>query len=390
MKWPTVALGDIFDVERGGSPRPIDDFITDGEGHNWVMISDATASGKVINSTKKKIRPEGLKKTRKVFPGDFILSNSMSFGRPYIMGIEGCIHDGWLLMRPRDGRVDQDYFYHLLGSPDVYDSFASRAAGATVKNLNSGIVREVKIPLPPLDEQRRIAGILDQADALRRLRARALEKLNTLGQAIFHEMFGDPFSVSRSNQLVALEDLVERITYGFTSPMSHHPEGIPIVTGKNVREGFIDYSTCKFANQVEFDQLTSKSKPEIGDLLITKDGTIGRYSVFSDDFPICINQSVALIKPDLSKVVPEYLSAYVGSAGVQARFQKMKKGNALPHLQITELAKFPIFSPTQQEQNQLKDRLLKVQEQRHILEIGIRYQESLFTSLQHRAFRGEL
>jgi type I restriction enzyme S subunit len=115
----------------------------------------------------------------------------MSFGKPYIMGIDGCIHDGWLLLRPLSAQVDQDYFYHLLGSEPVYAKFASRAAGATVKNLNSEIVREVTIPLPPLEEQRRIAGILDQADALRRLRTRALDRLNTLGQAIFHEMFGD-------------------------------------------------------------------------------------------------------------------------------------------------------------------------------------------------------
>jgi type I restriction enzyme S subunit len=131
VSWATAALGEIFEVARGGSPRPIEDYLTDDpDGLNWVLIGDATASEKTITETKKRIRKEGLSKTRAVKPGDFILSNSMSFGRPYIMGINGCIHDGWLLLRPRSDEIYPDYFYHLLGSSEVYQLFASRAAGA--------------------------------------------------------------------------------------------------------------------------------------------------------------------------------------------------------------------------------------------------------------------
>src|SRR5207253_5208354 len=100
--WRDAALGDIFEIARGGSPRPIDEFITDDpNGINWIMISDASEGSKYITATKKRIRAEGAQRSRQVKPGDFLLTNSMSFGKPYIMRTSGCIHDGWLVLSPR-------------------------------------------------------------------------------------------------------------------------------------------------------------------------------------------------------------------------------------------------------------------------------------------------
>lgn len=105
--WEQRKFSDLVLIERGGSPRPIDAFITDApNGLNWVKIGDAPEQGRYITKTAEKIRPEGLAKTREVHPGDLILSNSMSFGKPYIMGIDGCIHDGWLLIRDIQKRFD--------------------------------------------------------------------------------------------------------------------------------------------------------------------------------------------------------------------------------------------------------------------------------------------
>src|SRR5262245_14536722 len=114
--WNLVTLGDIFLIERGGSPRPIEDFITnESNGVNWIKIGDTKGAKKYITRTQEKIRPEGLKKTRMVYEGDFILSNSMSFGRPYIMKTSGCIHDGWLVIRKNEN-VDTDFLYYSLSS----------------------------------------------------------------------------------------------------------------------------------------------------------------------------------------------------------------------------------------------------------------------------------
>ena len=208
--WPVVTLGEVFDIARGGSPRPIDHFTTeDPNGINWIMIGDASEGSKYITKTRKRIRPEGAQRSREVKPGDFVLTNSMSFGKPYIMRTSGCIHDGWLVLSPRRDDVDADFFYHLLGSRAVYSEFERRASGATVKNLNIDLVSVVKIPLPPLPEQRRIADILDKADALRAKRRAALAQLDTLSQSIFIDMFGDPATNPKGWPQVTMTDLCE-------------------------------------------------------------------------------------------------------------------------------------------------------------------------------------
>jgi len=133
LKWPLVAIGDLCIVERGASPRPIQDFITNApDGVNWIKIGDAVPGAKYICSTRERVTPEGAAKSRRVKPGDFILSNSMSFGRPYVMRIEGCIHDGWLLLRDHSAKLDQDYLYLALGSKPVFSQFERAATGGVV------------------------------------------------------------------------------------------------------------------------------------------------------------------------------------------------------------------------------------------------------------------
>ncbi len=164
--WEERRLGDIFFIERGGSPRPIAKYLTkSADGINWIMIGDTKGVTKYITKTNKKITQDGVKRSRMVYEGDFILSNSMSFGRPYIMKTTGCIHDGWLLLRSKEKNVDSNYLFHLLGSPLVFSQFDSLAAGSTVRNLNIDLVKSVSIPLPPLSEQKRIVAVLDESFA---------------------------------------------------------------------------------------------------------------------------------------------------------------------------------------------------------------------------------
>lgn len=160
--WEWCVLGDVCHIERGGSPRPIKSYITNSlDGLNWIKISDTDKGGKYVNSTAEKIKPEGLSKTRKVYPGDFLLTNSMSFGRPYITNIEGCIHDGWLRIHPPK-KIDKNFLYLLLSSPYVYNLFKLSAAGAVVQNLNSEKVRELVFAVPPAIEQSKIALKVDE------------------------------------------------------------------------------------------------------------------------------------------------------------------------------------------------------------------------------------
>lgn len=160
-------MGELATIVRGASPRPIQAFLTDSDdGIPWIKIGDTDAGGKYITETTERVTLVGAEKSRRVYPGDFVLSNSMSFGRPYIVKIEGCIHDGWLAISDFDESFVADFLYHLLRSAPVQAEFARRAGAGTVQNLNADIVKSVVVPVLPLEEQRRIAGILDKFDAL--------------------------------------------------------------------------------------------------------------------------------------------------------------------------------------------------------------------------------
>ena len=165
--WEQRKFSDLVLIERGGSPRPIDAYITeDPAGLNWVKIGDAPSMGRYITSTSEKIKPEGLSKTRQVYPGDLVLSNSMSFGRPYIMAVEGCIHDGWLLIRDTQNQFDPVFLCHMLGTPQMLDQYRMFASGSTVNNLNKELVGNAMVPLPNRDEQVKIGKYLDELDSL--------------------------------------------------------------------------------------------------------------------------------------------------------------------------------------------------------------------------------
>lgn len=295
------------------------------------------------------------------------------------------------VIRADPSSLDRRYLLYFLRQDFIRDAGERRMTGsAGQRRVPRTFLEELAIPLPPLDEQRRIAAILDQADDLRHNRRKTLERLELLRENFFVDMFGHPLFPKNEYQGATFGDVTTRITYGFTSPMSHLNAGIPILTAKNIRNGYIDLENVHYADQNEYDALTSKSKPDIGDILVTKDGTIGRCAIVEERDPLCINQSVALVKPKTSHVHPVYLLGYMLSSPVQGVFKGMSKGNAMAHLQITELAKLPIPLPSLQLQRDFATRMaeidkLKAHHRAHLAKL-----DALFAALQYRAFRGEL
>lgn len=161
-------LGEIMTIQRGASPRPILKYITeDSNGVNWIKIGDTSVDSKYVVSCAEKITQEGAKKSRFLKAGSFILSNSMSFGRPYILKIDGCIHDGWISMTDFENVITPDFLYHVLMSSVIQYEMRQKASnGGAVSNLNSDIVKSIEIPIPSPTEQERIVKILDKFDIL--------------------------------------------------------------------------------------------------------------------------------------------------------------------------------------------------------------------------------
>jgi type I restriction enzyme S subunit len=382
-EWPRIALGDIFDIARGGSPRPIDDYITDAEdGVNWISIADASDSSKYIERTKRRIRPEGVSRSRSVVPGDFLLTNSMSFGRPYIMRTTGCIHDGWLVLGKKREGIDQDFFFRLLGSKSVYAAFARLAAGATVKNLNIDLVKGVEVPVPPLVAQRRIAAILDQADALRTQRRQALAELDKLAQAVFVEIFGDSNTNPKGWPLGSLKSLGKVLTGG---------------TPPSDQEGMFGGATPFLTP----GDLESNSMPK---RTVTEAGAQAAVTIRAGSTLVCcIGATIG--KTDIARVRSafnqqlngvEWGSSVDDIYGLFAlRALKpviISRGasTTLPILKKSAFEQLSISVPPKPIQHIFNTRIQAIESLKSTRRAALAESDALFASLQHRAFSGAL
>ena len=188
--WVHEKFSDCVLIERGGSPRPIDNYITESsEGLNWVKIGDAPSEGRYITHTAEKIKPSGLSKTRQVQSGDLILSNSMSFGKPYIMSINGCIHDGWLLIRNDKNLFDLKFLCNMLGTEQMLNKYRALAAGSTVNNLNKELVGNVLVSFPGKEEQKILGSYIEIFDKMLALYQRKHDKLVDIKKAMLDKMF---------------------------------------------------------------------------------------------------------------------------------------------------------------------------------------------------------
>jgi type I restriction enzyme S subunit len=193
IDYGVFSMGDLFQIARGGSPRPIKSFITsEPDGINWIKIGDATRSGKYIDSTREKIKPSGALRSRRVSSGDLLLSNSMSFGRPYILKTDGCIHDGWVVLTAKQ-EVDSEYAYYVLGSNYMKSQFSDLAQGSTVQNLNIDLISRARMPLPSIAEQKALVSIFQKAETFASdfdsLQSTSAASIAELRQIAFAEVF---------------------------------------------------------------------------------------------------------------------------------------------------------------------------------------------------------
>ena len=188
--WEVKRLGELSEIVRGGSPRPITDYITtDSEGLNWLKIGDVHQNEKYVTSTEEKVKKSAISKTREVYPGDLIMSNSMSFGRPYILKIKTCIHDGWIAVTDINNEVERDYLYYFILSSSSQFYFRNAAAGGGVKNLNADIVKLLSVSLPHYLEQQKIAHCLSSLDEVIGLQAKKVQALKQHKKGLMQQLF---------------------------------------------------------------------------------------------------------------------------------------------------------------------------------------------------------
>ena len=350
-KWPKIKLGDVCDIERGGSPRPIDKFITENEnGVNWIKIGDTTES-MYITKTAQKIIPEGVNKSRFVEAGDFLLSNSMSFGRPYILKIDGCIHDGWLVLRDKNACFDKHFLYYNLSSPVTYEKFKSMAVGGVVNNLNTEMVKNLYIAFPPLEEQRRIASILDKVTDLITKRRTQLEKLDLLVKSRFVEMFGTERDFSKWN-IAKVEDVAEVCVGVVIKPSQYYAE-VGIKAFRSLNIGVMNVKNSDWVYFSEEGHLkNAKSTVHEGDILVVRSGAPGTACVVTKEYDGCNAVDIIIARPNSKKINSVFLAAFTNYPHGMNQIQKGTGGAAQQHFNVGQYKTMQIILPPLDLQNE--------------------------------------
>lgn len=385
-KWNILRLDEVFQIARGGSPRPIIDYITEDDGYNWIKIGDTKNIDKYIYKTKQKIRKEGLKKSLLVKEDDFILSNSMSFGKPYIMKTEGCIHDGWLLLRKLKKDISVDFMYYVLSSDFIKIQFISKAAGSTVQNLNIKLVETVKVLIPPLPEQQKIADILSTVDhkievvekqiiETQKLKKGLMQSLLTKG--IGHTEFKDsPLGkIPESWKVVKINEVTSYVDYrGKTPPKVS--TGILLITARNIKMGKIDYEISKeFIPQELYNSVMSRGVPKIGDVLITTEAPLGNIASV-DNENIALAQRVIKYRGNSGILDNSYLKQYMLGSIFQSSLEKQSTGSTVKGIKGSVLHKLNIALPSLSEQQKIATILNSIDDKIEVLlEKKINYKE---------------
>lgn len=336
-------IDDVANICRGASPRPIAKYVTDDEnGINWIKIGDVAEEDIYITHTAEKITEDGAKKSRAVEPGDFILSNSMSFGRPYIVGIQGCVHDGWLIISDYQDYLDPLFFYYELRSDLVQRQFDGSANGSCVKNLNSDLVKKVKIHIPSMDKQKEFIEFAEQSDKSQFMEQFGYPKGNPKGIPIMR--IGEFGTVKGGKRLPKGESYADHITahpYVRVIDMINHSVNIPELV----------YLTPSTHEKIARYTISSK------DVYISIAGTIGQVGAIPDSIDGA-NLTENAAKIVLNKEAPvdrDYLIWYLSLPAGAEQIEEKTMRTTQPKLALYRIEEIEVLVPKIDEQRRFAE-----------------------------------
>ena len=358
-------LGTIAKVQRGASPRPIAQYITDdADGIPWIKIGDTTSGSKYVKNTAQKITVAGAKKSRVLKRGDFIISNSMSFGRPYILDIDGAIHDGWASISDFEDKLNPDFLYHYLASNSVQNYWLSKINSGSVSNLNADIIKTLPIPIPPLQVQAEIVRILDvfttmTAELTAELKLRNQQyqyfrdKLLTFdmgeAQSSSDEIGRDRTRSDEIGRRIEVEwktlGNIGEFTYGYAAKAQDSGDARFVrITDINAN-GKLIQEEPKYVNISDENEKYFLKK---NDLLMARTGaTFGKTMIFEEEYPAIYAGFLIKLSFDEKIVNPKYYWHFAQSDLFWDQANKLVSGGGQPQFNANALkqVKLPIPHP---------------------------------------------
>ena len=393
MSWPLVKLSDCCEVIGGATPKREVPEYWDSPDVPWVTPKDVSdLACPTLDDAPEYISEAGFKScsTSMLPKGSVLVTSRAPIGNIAIAGRDLCTNQGFKSLIPGES-VDGLYLYYCMKHSS--QRLQALGNGATFKEVSKKIVEEFEIPLPPLPEQKRIAAILDKADAIRRKRQQAIQLADDFLRAVFLDMFGDPVTNPKGWDMKELGELVaenDRINYGIVQPGEHIDGGVPIVRVGDFRNGLVDKSNLKCVSS-EVDEKHKKSRLCGDEILITCVGaTIGKVAL-ADPSLEGFNTVRAVTRVRLNNDVNRhYVFRYLQSPFIQQYFSGQLRTVGQPTLNGAQIAQTPILIPDDFYQNKYLG--IATEMESWLKKVNHHNEDSseFFASLSQRAFSGQL
>ena len=399
----TVAkVGDICRQVRGVSYKKADASHSPRDGYSPILRANNISDGRIVPDELVYVPDTKISDTQRLRPNDVLIATSS--GSISVVGKAAQSRNGWegafgafcKVLRPSED-VDPIYFGHFFRTPAYRRIVSSLAAGANINNLKNEHLDGLEIPLPPLEQQKRIARILDEADALRAKRRESIEQLDALVQSIFLDMFGDPegrgWPVGTVEDVASSEKGAIR-TGPFGSQLLHSEfveEGIPVLGIDNVVQNEFRDGEPRFITEEKYESL-SRYTVKPFDVLITIMGTCGRCAIVPEGIGVAINtKHLCCITLDRALCHPKYLHAYfLRHPMARDYLERNAKGAIMSGLNMGIIKRLPIPVPPLDAQEAFAQRSDAIESQKSQMRAHLAELDSLFASLQQRAFQGGL
>lgn len=387
MKYSCVPLGRLVTISGGGTPSRNKDAYWGGI-IPWATVKDLKDT--TLSSTQETITPEGLRDSASnlIPAGSVIVATRMGLGKVAINTVDVTINQDLKAFSCSTDIEPRYLLYFLLANASHLDSMGK---GATVKGITLDVLKDLSIPLPPLPEQKRIAAILDKADAIRRKRQQTVNLTEELLRSAFLDMFGDPVTNPKGWEKVSIRDLVSEVKYG-TSEKASYEGKYPILRMNNITyTGGWDFRDLKRIDLPEKE--LSKYLVQKGDILFNRTNSkelVGKTAVYRQDSPMAYAGYLIRVRPNHQNN-SEYIAAYLNSIHGKKILESMCKNIVgMANINAQELQEIPILKPPLDLQERYDATVQSVEATKVKFQQAAYTSEILFTSLLQRAFRGEL
>jgi type I restriction enzyme S subunit len=386
MKNSILKISSFCETRSGGTPSRQKQERYYGGGVPWVKSGELRES--IIYGTEESVTDEAIKETNvKIVPEGALLvaMYGATIGRVAILGVPAATNQAICSIIPDNKIADTKYLFHCLVAHK--NQFLMLGAGGSQPNISQSIIRDTEIPLPLLAEQKRIAAILDKADAIRRKRQAAIKLADEFLRATFLDMFGDPVTNPKEWEIHFLEDHLDFLTSGSRGWAKYYSKtGKIFLRIQNVgKNELLLNETIYVQPPVNAEAKRTLVKP--GDVLLSITADLGRTAVV----PEClgdayINQHLAILR--LNRIEPHFLSAYLSSEGGQHQFKALNKGGVKAGLNFDDIKSLKIIVPKLSMQQKWTQRWLRINRINFQSANLAKQQEILFNSLTQRAFQG--